>query len=67
MNKEFLGADFNKSESMYPIEALAEVDTSVKYVAKQLNKLEKMPPELSAAWQSLLRALEGLEAAIRHA
>jgi hypothetical protein len=66
MNKEFLGEDYSKAESMDLTEALSELDNSVKDVAKQLNKLEKMPPELSSAWQSLLRAREGLEVTIRH-
>lgn len=66
MNERISSVDSDPAEFMNSLEALYELDASLKEVAKQFTRLNNLPAELTGAWQSLLRARDTLEDSIRH-
>jgi hypothetical protein len=65
MTKEQFPVENHESEVETPLEALTELDESIKAFGKHLNKIKDLSPETTSAWQAISQSRNRLEEAIR--
>lgn len=65
MSVERMPEHSEDSELQEPIELIGELNRDLAEFGKHLNRLRDLSPELTYAWQAVLRTRDALESSLR--